>query len=219
MAGGQPRALPLERVGSWQRRGGTGGGGAGRMDIGVASIISTLQRYWGYSEFRNHQEEVVRHLISGEDVLVLMATGSGKSLCYQLPAAWAYSQPPGAWAGGRVTIVVSPLVSLMEDQVAGLDSTGIKAVMLGGSNGATGHGRAGGADAEPRPLTPLDTHTAAAAAAAATSQATPRGHQPSPCRPSAPTQPRIPRNTHPALRTNLTHPPPPLPPPNHHHSR
>ena len=85
------------------------------MEVPSESILATLTKYWGYSEFRNHQEDVVKQLLMGNDVLVLMATGSGKSLCYQLPAAWAYSQPqlpPGGggvsngsnegWGGGRV---------------------------------------------------------------------------------------------------------------------
>ena len=73
-------------------------------------------------------------LVRGSDVLVLMATGSGKSLCFQVPAAWAHSQPRDRWQGGRVVIVVSPLISLMEDQVAGLASCGVPACMLGGAH-------------------------------------------------------------------------------------
>lgn len=95
-------------------------------------LRATLFRHWGHRDFRTHQGEVVVKALQGYDVLVLMATGSGKSLCYQLPAAWAHSQPPGSFAGGRCTIVVSPLVSLMEDQVAALTSRGVPAVMLGG---------------------------------------------------------------------------------------
>jgi hypothetical protein len=103
------------------------------------SLGDTLLRCWGYSAFRPHQQEVCEALVSGRDALVLMATGSGKSLCYQVPAAWAHSQPPGDRRGGqarlgRVCVVVSPLVSLMEDQVAGLASSGVPAVMLGGAH-------------------------------------------------------------------------------------
>ena len=55
------------------------------MAIPVSSILSTLQQFWGYSAFRNHQEEVVRHLLNGEDVLVLMATGSGLKIAPTVP--------------------------------------------------------------------------------------------------------------------------------------
>src|SRR5919199_1346258 len=69
-----------------------------------------LQRLFGYPEFRPGQEEVVRAVLAGEDVLAIMPTGAGKSLCYQLPAMLL----PGC------TVIVSPLVALMKDQVDSL---------------------------------------------------------------------------------------------------
>lgn len=72
--------------------------------------LQGLQSVFGFSEFRPHQEEVVRTALSGRDALIVMPTGAGKSLCYQLPAALT----PG------VTLVVSPLVALMRDQVEAL---------------------------------------------------------------------------------------------------
>ena len=102
------------------------------------SLSDTLLRYWGYDAFRSHQQEVCEAVVSGRDALVLMSTGSGKSLCYQVPAAWAHSEerynPSSGQPLGRVCVVVSPLVSLMEDQVAGLTSSGVPAVMLGGAH-------------------------------------------------------------------------------------
>ena len=76
-----------------------------------------LKRYWGYEDFRPGQEALVRALLSGRDVLGIMPTGAGKSLCYEVPALLF----PG------LTIVVSPLLSLMEDQVASLRKRGIPA--------------------------------------------------------------------------------------------
>ena len=59
---------------------------------GDLSIHDTLQRCWGYHEFRAHQEGACQAVLEGRDSLILMATGSGKSLCFQLPAAFAHSQ-------------------------------------------------------------------------------------------------------------------------------
>jgi ATP-dependent DNA helicase RecQ len=82
-----------------------------------------LQSVFGYAEFRPHQEAIVRHLIDGGDALVLMPTGGGKSLCYQLPSL----ARPGTG------IVVSPLIALMQDQVAALKQLGVKAEVLNSS--------------------------------------------------------------------------------------
>ncbi|KAF0101428.1 MAG: ATP-dependent DNA helicase RecQ [bacterium] len=82
-----------------------------------------LQSVFGYASFRPHQEAIVRHLIAGGDALVLMPTGGGKSLCYQLPAL----ARPGTG------IVVSPLIALMQDQVAALKQLGVKAEFLNSS--------------------------------------------------------------------------------------
>ena len=93
---------------------------AARMH-GDARFADALRRYWGYSAFRPGQEEIIRALASGRDVCVIMPTGGGKSLCYQLPAALAE---------GRTAVVISPLIALMQDQVAHLTQIGIPAVFL-----------------------------------------------------------------------------------------
>ncbi len=81
---------------------------------------SILKEYFGYDQFRVGQETLIRQILSGGDVLGIMPTGAGKSICYQVPALLM----PG------LTIVVSPLISLMQDQVAALRDAGIPAVCL-----------------------------------------------------------------------------------------
>lgn len=83
-----------------------------------------LQRYWGYETFRPGQEEIVRSIVSGRDGCVVMPTGGGKSLCYQLPAVLDEK---------RTAVVVSPLIALMQDQVAQLEQMGIPAGFLNSS--------------------------------------------------------------------------------------
>ena len=82
--------------------------------------LEVLRTVWGYPAFRGLQEEVVRHVLGGGDALVLMPTGGGKSLCYQVPALCL----------DGLTVVVSPLIALMQDQVAALAQLGVRAAML-----------------------------------------------------------------------------------------
>jgi ATP-dependent DNA helicase RecQ len=86
-------------------------------------LLNTLRRYWGYDSFRPLQERIVRSLLDGQDSCVVMPTGGGKSLCYQLPAVML----------GRTAIVVSPLIALMQDQAAQLAQMGIPAAVLNSS--------------------------------------------------------------------------------------
>jgi ATP-dependent DNA helicase RecQ len=82
-----------------------------------------LKKYWGYREFLPHQKEIIESVISGNDTLAIMATGGGKSLCYQLPALHF----------GGLTVVISPLISLMKDQVDDLNARGIPAAAYNSS--------------------------------------------------------------------------------------
>jgi len=80
----------------------------------------TLERYFGFRDFREPQGEVISGILHGKDVFVVMPTGGGKSLCYQLPAILL----------DGVTIVVSPLVALMKDQVDALVARGLAATLI-----------------------------------------------------------------------------------------
>ena len=88
------------------------------------SIASILQEVFGYASFRGPQQAIISHVVAGGDALVLMPTGGGKSLCYQIPAI-ARKQ-----AGLGITIVVSPLIALMHDQVGALHEAGVSAAFL-----------------------------------------------------------------------------------------
>ncbi len=83
-----------------------------------------LQQVFGYPVFRGHQAAVIQHVVGGGDALVLMPTGGGKSLCYQVPAIARHR------AGQGVAIVVSPLIALMHDQVGALEEAGVHAAFL-----------------------------------------------------------------------------------------
>jgi len=86
--------------------------------------LAILQEVFGYSAFRGQQAAVVAQVCAGGDALVLMPTGGGKSLCYQIPAIARHR------AGQGVTLVVSPLIALMHDQVGALDEAGVPAAFL-----------------------------------------------------------------------------------------
>src|SRR6266513_141343 len=83
-------------------------------------LRNALKKYFGYDEFRPLQEEIVTDALAGRDVLALMPTGGGKSICFQLPALLR----------DGMTIVVSPLISLMKDQVDALQTAGVAATFL-----------------------------------------------------------------------------------------
>ena len=83
----------------------------------------TLKKYFGYSEFRKGQEELIDNILSKRDVLGILPTGAGKSLCYQIPALMLEG----------ITVVVSPLISLMKDQVRALNEAGVHAAYINSS--------------------------------------------------------------------------------------
>ncbi|ANS67179.1 helicase [Streptomyces lincolnensis] len=102
--------------------GGTGGiiempGITGTPDTNESEALATLHRVFGYDAFRGEQEAVIEHVVAGGDAVVLMPTGGGKSLCYQIPSLVR----PGTG------IVVSPLIALMQDQVDALRALGVRA--------------------------------------------------------------------------------------------
>src|SRR6266496_1572618 len=94
-------------------------------------LLPALQRYWGYSSFRPLQESIVRSLLGEQDTCVVMPTGGGKSLCYQLPALVLE----------KTAIVVSPLIALMQDQAMQLGQMGIPAAVLNCSQDAAEQSR------------------------------------------------------------------------------
>ena len=88
-----------------------------------AELHTALRRYWGYDSFRPLQERIISSLVDGHDIAVVMPTGGGKSLCYQLPAL----------VSRQTAIVISPLIALMQDQAAQLAQMGIPAAVLNSS--------------------------------------------------------------------------------------
>ena len=93
------------------------------MNYDPIRVHRTLKDIFGYDAFRPGQQEVVDALLAGQDVLAVMPTGAGKSICYQLPALLL----PG------ITVVVSPLISLMQDQVQALIQMGVRAAYINSS--------------------------------------------------------------------------------------
>ncbi len=89
----------------------------------MPSALEILQKTFGYPSFREQQETIVKHVLDKQDTFVLMPTGGGKSLCYQLPALMMEG----------VTIVISPLIALMKDQVDALRLNGVAAAYLNSS--------------------------------------------------------------------------------------
>jgi ATP-dependent DNA helicase RecQ len=94
-----------------------GTGGIAEMTMTRSEALDTLERVFGYEAFRGEQEAVIEHVVAGGDAVVLMPTGGGKSLCYQIPALVR----PGTG------VVVSPLIALMQDQVDALRAAGVRA--------------------------------------------------------------------------------------------
>jgi len=88
------------------------------------NILSILSEVFGYETFRGPQQDIIEHVTGGQDALVLMPTGGGKSLCYQIPAIARQR------TGLGITIVVSPLIALMHDQVGALHEAGVSAAFL-----------------------------------------------------------------------------------------
>jgi ATP-dependent DNA helicase RecQ len=96
-------------------------------DVRTENAVQVLRRVFGYDAFRGFQQQVVDHVVAGGDALVLMPTGGGKSLCYQIPALVR----PG------VAVVVSPLIALMQDQVDALTAVGVRAGFLNSTQDLT----------------------------------------------------------------------------------
>ena len=86
----------------------------------LMEAIDLLRKYWGHTQFRLKQEEIIKQVIDKKDTLALLPTGGGKSICYQIPALMSEG----------VCLVISPLIALMDDQVRFLKSKGVKSVSI-----------------------------------------------------------------------------------------
>ena len=93
-------------------------------DIEDMCCIATLAKHFGLTSFRTYQKEVIHEYLNGRDTIVVQPTGSGKSLCYQFPAVYT----------GKMSIVISPMISLMVDQVAKLKRQGVSSTYLGSAH-------------------------------------------------------------------------------------
>src|SRR3989475_356388 len=100
-------------------------------DTEPPSLLPLLKQFFGFDSFRPLQEEIIRDALAGRDVLALLPTGGGKSLCFQLPAL----------VNAGLTVVVSPLISLMKDQVDALQASGVEATFLNSTLTASEAGR------------------------------------------------------------------------------
>lgn len=116
-------------------RGGTAGGEGRGPGMQLEAAREALRRHWGHADFRPAQLPVVRAMLAGRDVLAVLPTGGGKSVCFQVPAL----------VSGGLTLVVSPLISLMEDQVAGARRRGVAAGALTSATSAGERRRIGAA--------------------------------------------------------------------------